>query len=66
MTWQAPAVTDAGGHAATGYKSYRSKHGKAVTGGVEINANTYTFSNLKAGQTYYFKITALGNILFLL
>lgn len=58
LTWQAPAVTETGGHAATGYKIYISKHGKGFPDGTEINANTYTFSNLEAGETYYFKVTA--------
>ena len=35
-----------------------SKHGKGFPDGIEINANTYTFSNLEAGTTYYFKVAA--------
>ena len=58
LTWQAPAVTTTGGHAATGYKVYISKHGKAFPDGIEINSNTHTFTNLEAGETYYFKVTA--------
>ncbi|MFK7950760.1 MAG: N-acetylmuramoyl-L-alanine amidase [Saprospiraceae bacterium] len=58
LTWQAPEVTATGGHAATGYKVYISKHGKAFADGMEVNANTHTFSNLEAGETYYFKVTA--------
>jgi N-acetylmuramoyl-L-alanine amidase len=58
LTWQAPPITPAGGHAATGYKVYISKHGKAFTDGIEVNSNGYTFANLEAGMTYYFKVTA--------
>ena len=58
LTWQAPIVTTAGGHAATGYKVYISKHGRGFTDGIEVNANVHLFSNLKPETTYYFKITA--------
>lgn len=58
LTWQPPSVTPSGGHAATGYKVYMSKHGKGFADGLEVNSNTHTFSNLEAGTTYYFKITA--------
>ncbi len=58
ITWQAPIVTPTGGHAATGYKVYISKHGKAFTNAIEVNSTTFTFSNLEAGTTYYFKVAA--------
>jgi N-acetylmuramoyl-L-alanine amidase len=58
LTWQAPTVTPAGGHAATGYKVYISKHGKGFTDGIEVNSTVYTFSNLDPETTYYFKVTA--------
>ncbi|MFT5834254.1 MAG: N-acetylmuramoyl-L-alanine amidase [Cognaticolwellia sp.] len=58
LTWQAPLITPAGGHAATGYKVYMSKHGKGFADGIAVNGNVHTISNLEPETTYYFKVTA--------
>ena len=58
VSWQAP-ITECGvGTSPTDYKVYMSTHGKGFADGIAVNGTSHTFSNLQAGTTYYFKVSA--------
>jgi hypothetical protein len=60
LLWQAPLTgpTRARGDAATGYKVYRSTHGRGFGMGTVVAGTQTTITGLTPGQTYYFQVTA--------
>ncbi len=61
LSWQAPPVDcDAG--IATAYKIYMGTHGRGFPNGIPIgDTTTYTFTNLAADSTYYFRVSATNS-----
>ena len=63
LNWDAPS--DNGGASITSYKIYRgtSSGGESSTPIATVNGNitTYTDSNVTAGTTYYYKVTAVNS-----
>ena len=59
LSWDAPPSGGNGAHPATGYVVYRSTDGIAWDNGVDAgNVLTYNYSDLVAGEVYYFRIAA--------
>lgn len=60
LTWDAPLTDTQGirGDAATGYKIYRSTHGRGFGAGTAVTGTTTTLTDLTPGTTYYFHVTA--------
>lgn len=61
LDWVAPETDAQGirGQAATGYKIYRSLHGKGFPAGLQIgNMTTHTVTGLEPGKVYYFRLSA--------
>jgi N-acetylmuramoyl-L-alanine amidase len=62
ITWRAPVVdaNGVGGHAATGYRIYRSADGRAFDDGVAVpgNATSFDVHDLVPGEPAFFKVTA--------
>ncbi len=59
VSWTAPPTGGANGHAATGYKIYRSTNGYGFgQARVVGNVLTSTFTDVSAGSTVYFRVAA--------
>jgi N-acetylmuramoyl-L-alanine amidase len=62
LSWNAPPFNTGNnllGHAATGYKVYRSNDGKGFDNGTAVgNVLSHTVTGLTPGQVYYFRVTA--------
>lgn len=60
LQWQAPAGgnRDVVGDPATGYRIYKSTHGRGFPAPTNVTGTTTTIGDLEPGVTYYFKVTA--------
>jgi len=59
VSWSAPPTGDASGHAATGYRVYRSADGRAFDGGTAVgNVLAVTLSDVPPDTTTYVRVTA--------
>lgn len=61
LAWEAPPHGDGDGplgDAATGYRVYRSRNGKGFDNGFAVKDTRHTFTNIAAGETVYFRVTA--------
>jgi N-acetylmuramoyl-L-alanine amidase len=60
LTWKAPTTDSVGlgGHAATGYKVYRSQNGYGFDNGTVTVTTSLTVSGLTPGSVYYFRVSA--------
>lgn len=63
VSWAAPPFQSNGhlGHAATGYRVYRSRNGKGFDNGVTVPGGstlTWTDNSVTPGEVYYYRVTA--------
>ena len=60
VSWTAPASGGGLGHAATGYRLYRGRHGLAFDNGTDVKGTSTTISGLAPGQVLYLRLAALN------
>lgn len=64
IAWNAPPYNtgdDLLGDAATGYRVYRSTHGKGFDNGTNVTGTSTTVLGLTPGTVYYFRVTATNS-----
>lgn len=60
LSWLAPQTNIASGGAATSYRVYQSTNGYGFGAALATTNTTATLTNLTAGMTYFFRVTALN------